>query len=61
MKQPLKDNWGKIIGWTDEQGNRTWLTDENGTRLGYYDENYNQTFDQNGRKVGDGNILGTLL
>jgi hypothetical protein len=61
MKQRLTDRYGKTIGWTDDQGDRIWLTDEYGRQLGYYSYSYDATFTATGQRIGNGNILGTLL
>lgn len=57
----LTDAVGRTIGWLDDQGDKLWLTDEHGKKLGYYSESYNATFTAIGTRVGNGNVLGTLL
>ena len=59
--EKLTDWTGKIIGWTEWQGNKKWLYDFNHRKLGYYDKSFNKTFDWYGRQVGVGDILMTLL
>lgn len=62
QKEAIKDWTGKIIGYvqTESSGNKL-LTDWQGRILGKYNKSLNITQDFNGRRVGDGDILMTLL
>ena len=62
MREPLKDWTGKVIGYvdTDARGNKT-LFDWTHKKLGTYDKSLDITKDWYGRKVGQGDILLTLL
>ena len=59
MTQVLKDRYGRKLGEIRDEGNRQTIYDKYGIRLGYYDGRY--TFDKYGRKIGEGNLLATLL
>ncbi len=57
----ITDWRGKILGSTEQSGNRLWLYDFYGAKLGYYDSSANKTYDWRGGFVGQGNILIILL
>lgn len=61
-KEAIKDWQGKILGWveTESNGNKI-LRDFPGRILGKYNRALNITQDFYGRKVGNGDILLTLL
>jgi hypothetical protein len=59
MNQELRDRNGSRIGTIKDEGNRQIIYDRNGSRLGYYDGK--STYDRTGRRVGDGNLLTSLL
>lgn len=59
MEQILRDNAGRKIGEIRDYGGRSELYDAHGRRLGIYDGT--NTFDSYGRKIGNGNLLATLL
>ncbi len=59
MTQILKDRYGIKIGEIRDEGSRQAIYDKYGIRLGYYDGRY--TYDKYGRRVGEGNLLATLL
>ena len=59
MKQELRDRTGRKIGEIKDEGSRQVIYDRTGRRLGYYDGRY--TFDSSGRRIGEGNLLTTLL
>ena len=48
---------GKVIG----KMNETEVKDANNKRLGRYDKSSNSTFDANGKFIGYGNLMATLL
>ena len=60
--QVLRDSMGRKLGeiTTDTHGRQT-LRDEMGRKLGEYDPNTDVTRDAMGHKVGNGNLLMTLL
>lgn len=60
-REPIKDWTGKIIGFTEQSGNKKWLSDFYGRRVGYYDCSTNKTHEFSGRMVGQGDITMTLL
>lgn len=59
MGQILKDRIGNKIGEIRNEGSRQVIYDRIGTRLGYYDGKY--TYDKIGKRIGEGNLLTTLL
>ncbi len=60
-KTPIKDFYGRVIGWLDDQGNQIVATDFFGKRLGHYDKARNKTFDFYGRLVCEGNGTSGLI
>ena len=61
MSQVLKDDHGNRIGEIREQSGRQVLFDKIGNRLGEYDPKTNVTKNKIGNRVGQGNLLATLL
>ena len=59
MDQILKDRTGRTIGKIRANGSRQELYDSMGKKLGYFDGRY--TYDNSGRRIGEGNLLATLL
>lgn len=59
MRQDLKDRYGRRIGYIEDRGTRKEIYDQYGRKLGYYNGRY--TFDRYGRKVGQGDLLSSLL
>ncbi len=59
MDQVLKDRYGRKIGEIKDRGSKQEIYNELGRKCGYFDGRY--TFDELGRKVGEGNLLVTLL
>ncbi len=59
MKQVLKDRAGRKLGEIRDEGNRQVIYDKSGRKLGYFDGK--NTFDRAGRKIGQGNLLTTLI
>ena len=59
MNQILKDRYGIKIGEIRTEGTRQTIYDKYGIRLGYYDGRY--TYDKCGLRIGEGNLLATLL
>ena len=61
-EQVLKDKRGKKIGKIIfEKNGKQSLKDERGIKKGVYDPKNNKTVDSRGKKVGNGNLLTTLL
>lgn len=61
MKEPMKDFYGRIMGWLDDQGDKIVATDFYGRRLGYYDKNRNETRDFYGVYVCSGDATSGLI
>lgn len=59
MNQVLKDNLGRKLGEIRDEGTRQSIYDYLGRRLGYFDGRY--TYDNLGRRIGEGNLLTMLL
>lgn len=58
----IRDKRGRVLGMLRESGDRTELLNQNGNRvLGWYDSSRDETRDGEGRIVGLGNLLITLL
>ena len=57
----IRNRDGRIIGWTEERGNCTYLLEANGRQIGHYNHDLNETRDRDGCLVGKGNLLMTLL
>ena len=57
--QILKDSRGHVIGRIKNIGNREYIYNSQGHNLGYFDGR--STYDSRGHKIGDGNLLATLL
>ena len=38
MREPIKDFYGRVLGWLDDQGDRIIATDFYGQRVGVYDK-----------------------
>lgn len=55
----LKDAMGRKIGEVRQNGSRLEIYDAMGRRMGYYDGRY--TYDNMGRRYGEGNLLARLL
>lgn len=58
-KQELRDRQGKLIGKIEANGSKGTIRDAQGRLLGTFDGK--QTRDVQGRLVGNGNLLTTLL
>lgn len=62
MKEPIKDFYGKILGYIDTQSNGDKVvTDFYGKILGYYRKNQNLTTDFYGRIIGRGDVASSLI
>ncbi len=54
MREPIKDFYGRVLGWLEDQGDRIIATDFYGRRVGVYDKARNFTSDFYGVRVCDG-------
>ena len=54
MREPIKDFYGRVLGWLEDQGDRIIATDFYGRRVGVYDKARNVTSDFYGVRVCDG-------
>ncbi len=59
MKQELKDRYGHKIGEIRDEGSKQVIYDQYGHQKGYFDGKY--TYDAYGHRIGEGNLLTTLL
>ena len=59
MNQVLRDSMGRKIAEIKSEGNRDVIRDPMGKQLGYFDGRY--TYDPMGKKVGEGNLLTSLI
>jgi hypothetical protein len=57
----LKDASGKRVGRIEDRGNKLEAFDETGRKVGEYDKSQDVTRDRSGRRVGQGNLLSSLL
>lgn len=55
------DREGKLLGTLNSSSDRQELYSRDGTRLGHWSASSDVTYDREGRIVGSGNLLGTLL
>lgn len=58
MREPVKDFYGKVLGWREDKGSKILATDFYGKLLGYYDKGRDCTCDFYGRVIcsGDGTM-----
>jgi hypothetical protein len=62
MKIPIRDNQQRPICYVDDSGNVVRLYDKYGSKLlGNYNKSSNETYSVNGRLIGRGNQLLTLI
>ena len=54
MREPIKDFYGRVLGWLEDQGDRIIATDFYGRRVGVYDKTRDFTSDFYGVRVCDG-------
>ena len=54
MREPIKDFYGRVLGWLEDQGDRIIATDFYGQRVGVYDKVRDFTSDFFGVRVCDG-------
>lgn len=57
-REPIKDFYGRVLGWLEDRGKYIEATDFYGRRLGTYDKHLDTTFDFYGVRVcsGDGTV-----
>ncbi len=61
MRDTIKDFYGRILGYIDDEGNKKVAKNFYGKILGYYYVNEDVTKDFYGRIVARGNILSALI
>lgn len=61
MQQLLRDRNGKVIGSLKKAGDDLRLYNRDGIFMGLYREKNDHTYDRDGKVVGRGNIVITLL
>lgn len=54
MREPIKDFYGRVLGWLEDQGDRIIATDFYGRCVGVYDKARDFTSDFYGVRVCDG-------
>lgn len=60
-KQYLRDKRGRILSWLDQVNDKIYIRDWMGRICGWYEGKTNYTRDRQGRIVGRGDLLTTLL
>lgn len=60
-KEPVRDFYGKILGYIETNGNKQTARDFYGKILGTYDSSSNVTRDFYGKILGKGNLLSGLI
>lgn len=60
-KEFVKDFYGRILGSTEESGNKIFARDFYNRILGWYDKDTNTTRDFNGRIISKGNTAISLI
>ena len=60
-REQIKDWTGKILGYTEERGNKIWLHNFQGQMVAYYDKSTGKTYDWQGRMLAQGNTLMMML
>lgn len=61
MRQYLRDGSGKLLGWRQQVGRQIRGYAADGSPAGWYDPAINVTYDRNGRRVGTGDLLASLI
>ena len=56
-REHIKDRTGRVLGYTEERGNRIWLHDWQGKMIAYYDKSTGKTHDWQGKILSQGNTL----
>lgn len=61
MIRYIKDRTGKVLGWFEDIGKKTYIHNYSGVMQGWYDHETNTTHDYRGTLIGWDNQLMTLL
>jgi len=61
MRQNLRNASGKLLGWRQQMGRQIRAYAADGSPVGWYDTAINATYDRNGRRVGTGDLLASLV
>jgi len=61
MSNPLRDRHGQLLGTLHQENGYTVIRDKHNNKLGAYNPRTDDTRDANGRLIGRGDLLGTLL
>ena len=61
MRQNLRDGSGKLLGWQQQVGRQIRGYAADGSPAGWFDPAINATYDRNGRRVGIGDLLASLM
>ena len=62
MTHTIRDRSGRRLGSIESQSDGSEVArNEAGRKLGHYDESSDVTYDVNGRRVGIGNLLSSLI
>lgn len=61
MRQNLQDGSGQFLGWRQQVGRqiRGYIAD--GSPAGWFNPELNATYDSNGRRIGVGDLLASLI
>jgi hypothetical protein len=59
--QNVYDGNGRRAGYYNEMSNVIYAHDASGRNVGYYNKNTDTTFDRNGRRYGNGNLVTSLI
>ena len=59
--QQITGRNGRVLGFYREEWEKTFIHDAHYNCLGYYSKDFNMTFEMNGSKYGDGNLLTMML
>ena len=61
MRQNLRDNTGKLLGWRQQIGRNVRGYIATGWPVGWYDPVMNITYDHHGHRIGTGDFLSSLI
>jgi len=61
MRQDLRDSTGRLLGWRQQMGRVVKGFVATGSPVGWYDPFMNATYDRNGRRIGIGDLLTSLI
>ena len=60
-EEVIKDKYGYVVAKFETNGTTTIMYDKYHNRMAQFDSNEGYTRDKNGNKIGNGNLLMTLL